>query len=90
MKGNVVELRPPAACAAVNQAEPVEAAVCELSARIAENNEQRRSRFQRLDELRGLTRLRRRRPRPLPPPPSRPVTFFSIEAAAAGREARSA
>jgi outer membrane protein TolC len=80
---NVYELRPPAAVAAVVEFESVEAAVRELSARIAENNGQRRQLFSRLDELRGQTpSLRRRRPRPLPPALPNPVTFFSIEEAA--------
>ncbi|MBV8857890.1 MAG: hypothetical protein JOZ02_13230 [Acidobacteria bacterium] len=80
---NVYELRSPAS-AAVEQAEPVEAAVRELSARIKDNNEQRRRLFSRVDELRGLTpSLRRRRGRPAPPAMLAPVTFFSIEEAEA-------
>lgn len=83
MVSNVVDLRPPAAAAAVDQAEPIEAAVRELSARIAENNQARRQIFSRVDELRGLSPgLRRRRSRPSPPAMSAPVTFFSIEEAA--------
>ncbi|MET0650199.1 MAG: hypothetical protein ABW208_26625 [Pyrinomonadaceae bacterium] len=83
MMSNVYELRPPAASAAVDRAEPLDAAVRELSARIAENNDQRRRHYSRLDELRGQTpSLRRRRPRPLPPALPRPGTFFSIEEAA--------
>jgi hypothetical protein len=82
MTSNVVELRPPAASAASDQAEPLEAAVRELSARIAENNDERRRLFSRLDELRGLSpSLRRRRERPSPPEMSYPVTFYSIEEA---------
>lgn len=92
MMSNVVKLRPPAAPAAADQAEPVEAAMRELSARIAENNNQRRRLFSRLDELRGLSpQLRRRRARPAPPAMSRPLTFFSIEEAAdidAGTQSR--
>jgi hypothetical protein len=69
---NVYELRPPAAPAAVEQVEPLEAAVRELSARIAQNNEER-----------GLTpSLRRRRPRALPPAPPAPVAFAIEEATA--------
>lgn len=84
MVSNVVDIRPPAAVAAVDEVEPVEAAVRELSARIAENNAQRRRLFSRVDELRGLTLgLRRRRARPLPPAMSSPITFFSIEEAEA-------
>jgi hypothetical protein len=84
MKSNVTSFRPPAAPAAVEQAEPLEAAVREVSARIAENNAERRLLFYRLDELRGLTpHLRRRRSRPAPPAMTAPVTFFSIEEAEA-------
>jgi hypothetical protein len=85
---NVVELRPPAAPAASGEPEPfeaesVEAAVREVSARIAENNAERRRLFYRLDELRGLSpERRRRRPRTAAPSLSEPVTF-SIEAPAA-------
>ncbi|MDT5271142.1 MAG: hypothetical protein QOH49_3328 [Acidobacteriota bacterium] len=83
MKSNLLRLEPPAAPAAVEQAEPLEAAVRELSARIAENNAERRRLFARLDELRGLTpSLRRKRARSLPLAPAEPVTF-SIEEAAA-------
>ncbi|HWW74723.1 MAG TPA: hypothetical protein VNZ44_04955 [Pyrinomonadaceae bacterium] len=79
---NVVDLRPPATAAAVIEAEPIESAVRELSARIAENNAARRQLFSRIDELRGFTpELRRRRSRPSPPAMSSPVTFFSIEEA---------
>jgi hypothetical protein len=91
MKSNVYELRPPAAAAAVVEVEPLEAAVREVSARIAENNESRRRLFSRLDELRGLTpSLRRRRPRALPPGMSAPVTFYSIEEADASAPRRAA
>lgn len=84
MMSNVVELRPPAAPAAVVEVEPVESAVREVSARIAENNAERRRLFARLDELRGLTpSLRRRRSRALPPAPPEPVTFAIEEADAA-------
>jgi hypothetical protein len=92
MTSNVLELRPPAAPAAVVEFEPIAAAVRELSARIAENNDERRHLFSRLDELRGLSpQLRRRRGRVAAPALCRPVTFFSIEEAAgidAGRDSR--
>ena len=53
----------------------------EVSARIAENNAERRRLFYRLDELRGLSpERRRRRPRTAEPSLSEPVTF-SIEEA---------
>lgn len=82
MVNNVYEMRPPAASAAADQVELLEAAVRELSARIAENNARRRQLYSRLDELRALTpSLRRRRPRPLPPALPKPLTFFSIEEA---------
>jgi hypothetical protein len=82
MRSNIISFEPPASAAAVDQIEPLEAAVRELSARIAENNDQRRLLFSRLDELRGLSPgLRRRSARPLPPAMSSPVTFFSIEEA---------
>jgi hypothetical protein len=88
MMSNVYELRPPAASAAVIEAEPIEAAVRELSARIAEQNATRRRLFSRIDELRGLSpHLRRRRARPVPPALPHPVTFFSIEEAAPARAA---
>ena len=91
MKSNVYELRPPAASAAVEQVEPLEAAVLEVSERIAENNAERRRLFARLDELRGLTpSLRRRRARALPPAPPEPVTFYSIEEAEASDPRRAA
>ncbi|MDT5268418.1 MAG: hypothetical protein QOH49_604 [Acidobacteriota bacterium] len=91
MMSNVVELRPPAAPAAVEQAEPIEAAVLELSARIAENNAERRRLFARLDELRGLTpSLRRRRARSLPLAPPEPVTFAIEETAASAPAPRRA
>ena len=80
MVSNVVDIRPPAP--AVEQVEPIESAVMEVSARIASNNVERRFLFSRLDELRGLTPLRRRRTRPTPPAMGAPVTFFSIEEAA--------
>jgi hypothetical protein len=82
MKGTVLRLEPPAARAAVVEAEPIEAAVRELSTRVAENNAARRRLFSRLDELRGLTPgLRRRHARPSPPAMTAPVNFFSIEEA---------
>ncbi len=81
---NVVDIRPPAASAAAVEVEPLEVAVRELSARIAENNASRRLLFSRLDELRALSPgLRRQGARQAPPSLSRPVTFFSIEEAAA-------
>jgi hypothetical protein len=84
MMSNVVDLRPPAAAAAVEQAEPLEEAVLEVSARITENNVERRRLFSRLDELRGLSPERcRKRTRPTPPALDAPVTFYSIEEAAA-------
>jgi hypothetical protein len=83
MKNTVLRLEPPAA-AAVVEVESLEAAVREVSARIVENNAERRRLFARLDELRGLTpSLRRRRPRALPPAPPEPLTFSLEEAAAA-------
>ena len=87
MQGNVFRLERPAS-AAVAEAEPVEAAMRELSARIAENNTQRRRLFSRIDELRGFTpELRRRRSRPAPPAMTAPVNFFSIEEAGATESA---
>lgn len=82
MASNVVDIRPPAP-AAVDQVEPIESAVLEVSERIASNNAERRLLFSRLDELRGLTLLRRRRTRPFPPAMDEPVTFYSIEEAGA-------
>ena len=83
---NVYELRPPAAAAAVEQAEPLEEAVREVSRRIAENNEERRRLFARLDELRGLTpSLRRRRARTAAPEVTEPALSISIEEADADR-----
>lgn len=79
MKGTVLHLMPPAATA--GQAEPLESAVLEVSARIATNSDERRLLFTRLDELRGSSpALRRRRPRVALSMP-RPVTFYSIEEA---------
>lgn len=84
MKSNVIAFGQPAAAAAVDQVEPLEAAVREVSRRIAENNGERRLLFSRLDELRGLSPgLRRRRARQSPPATSAPVTFYSIEEAGA-------
>lgn len=81
MKRNVISFETPARAASV-EAEPLEAAMRELSARIAEHNEQRRRLFARVDELRGLTPdLRRRRARPAPPAMTAPLTIFSIEEA---------
>jgi hypothetical protein len=80
MVSNVVDIRPPAS-AAVEQVEPIEVAVREVSERIASNNDERRLLFNRLGELRGLTPLRRRRTRPTPPAMAEPVTFFSIDEA---------
>jgi hypothetical protein len=87
MMSNVVDLRPPAAVAAVKQVEPLEAAVREVSERIAQNNAARRLLFSRLDELRGLTPLRRKRVRPLLPVMAAPITFYSIEEADASESA---
>jgi hypothetical protein len=82
MKGNVYQFTP-AGAAPAHQAEPLDAAVLEVSARIATNSDERRRLFTRLDDLRGLSpELRRRRPRAEAPSLSRPVTFFSIEEAA--------
>jgi hypothetical protein len=90
MKSNVTSFRPPAAVAAVERAEPLEAAVLEVSARIAENNAERRLLFSRLDELRGLSpERRRRRVRPAPPSLSRPVTFEAAADVAAPRQVAS-
>jgi hypothetical protein len=83
MKSTVFRLKPPAASAAVEQVEPLAEAVREVSERIAQNNVERRLLFSRLDELRGLTPLRRRRTRPAPPSMSSPVTFYSIDEAGA-------
>lgn len=81
---NVYELRPSAASAAVEQVEPLEAAVREVSRRIAENNAERRRLFACLDELRGLTpSLRRRRARTSAPDSSAPAFSLSIEEAEA-------
>ena len=80
MKSNVIQFEPPAA--PPDQVEPVEAAVLEVSARVAALNEEKRRLFNRLDELRGLSpSLRRGRPRAGSPALSRPVNFFSIEEA---------
>lgn len=81
MRSNVYCFAP--AAAAVEQVEPIEAAVLEVSAAIASNSGERRRLFSRLDALRGLTHLRRRRVRPDPPAMSEPVTFYSIEEAEA-------
>jgi hypothetical protein len=87
MMSNVISFEPPAAAAADEQVEPLDAAVLEVSERIAENNVERRLLFSRLDELRGLTPLRRRRTRPAPPAMTEPVIFFSIEEAEASTSA---
>lgn len=80
MKGNVIRFEQPAA--AVDQAEPLDAAVLEVSAEIASNSDERRRLFSRLDELRGSSpQLRRRRARVDPADLSRPVTFYSIDEA---------
>lgn len=87
MKGNLILFEPGAA--APDQAEPLEAAVLGVSARIRALGEEKRRAFSRLDELRtAAPALRRRRPRPAPPAPSRPVTFYSIEEAAPEPSAR--
>ena len=80
MTSNVLRLEPRAS-AAVEQVEPIESAVREVSARVTQNAEERRRLFSRLDELRGLTTRRRRRARPSPPAMAEPVTFYSIEEA---------
>ena len=81
MKGNVIQLVPPPATPASGQVEPLDAAVLEVSARVATLNQEKRRAYCRLDELRGLSpSLRRRRPR-VAPSMSRPVTFFSIDEA---------
>jgi len=86
MRSNVIAFEPAAASA--EQAEPLEAAVREVSGRIAGNNAERRLLFNRIDELRGLSPgLRRRRVRQAPPAMSRPVTFYSIEDAEASESA---
>jgi hypothetical protein len=87
MRAHVISFAPPAAASALDQVEPIESAVREVSARIAQNNVERRRLFSRLDELRGFTSLRRRRTRPAPPSMSSPVTFFSIEEAEASASA---
>jgi hypothetical protein len=83
MVSNVVDIRPPAA---VEQVEPLDLAVLEVSARISQNNAERRLLFSRLGELRSMTPLRRRRTRPAPPAMSHPVTFYSIEEAEASTQ----
>jgi hypothetical protein len=81
MKSSVVRFGQPASAAA-DQAEPLDAAVLDVSAAIASNNEERRRLFTRLDELRASSRrLRRRRARVSLTNISRPVTFYSIEEA---------
>ena len=91
MKGNVIQLVP-SPTSAPGHVEPLDAAVIEVSARVADNNDERRRLHSRLDELRGLSpSLRRRRARVVPADPSRPVTFYSIEVAsdvAAGAHGR--
>lgn len=85
MTRNVLRFEPPPA-SAVDQREPLDAAVFDVSAAIASNSDERRRLFSRLDELRGSSpQLRRRRARVLPMP-SRPVTFYSIEEAEASSE----
>ena len=86
MSTNVLHLPSQPPPAAADRREPVEAAVRELSARIAESNDSRRRLHSRLDELRSADpRLRRSRPRALPVDPQRPLTIFSIEEAAPAR-----
>lgn len=83
MKGNVIQLMPPPATLASDQAEDLSAAVREVSARVAQNNDERRCLHSRLDELRGLSPwLRRRRTRAAAPALADPITFYSIEEAA--------
>jgi hypothetical protein len=82
MMSNVVDLRPPAAPAAVEQVEPIEAAMRELSARIAEETVRLRRGYARADELGSrIPSLRRKRERPTLPAMDTPVTFYSIEEA---------
>lgn len=82
MMSNVVELRPPAAAAAVAEAEPLEAAMRELSAHIAEGTVRLRRGYARADELGSrVLSLRRKHTRPTPPAMDAPVTFYSIEEA---------
>lgn len=77
---NVVDIRPHAA--AVVEAEPLEAAMRELSARIAADTVRLRRGYARARELGSrIPSLRRKRERPTPPAMSSPVTFFSIEEA---------
>jgi hypothetical protein len=84
MTSNVYELRPPAASVAVEQVEPVEAAMRELSARITADTVRLRRGYSRAHELGSrIPSLRRKRERPTPPAMDAPVTFFSIEEAAA-------
>jgi hypothetical protein len=83
---NVYHLQPQTVAAVADRREPVEAAVRDLSARIAESNESRRRLHSRLDELRSAEPASR--PRALPVDPPRPVTFFSIEEAAPEPSAR--
>jgi hypothetical protein len=84
MTSNIVDLRPPAASAAVEQVEPIEAAMRELSACIAEATVRLRRGYARTYELGSrIPSLRRKRERPTLPVLSAPVTFFSIEEAAA-------
>ncbi len=87
MTRTVLRFEPLASAAAVDQREPLGAAVLEVSAAIASNNDERRRLHTRLDELRGLSPdLRRRRPRVLPLDASSPITFYSIEEATASSE----
>jgi hypothetical protein len=86
MKSNVIKFGLPDA-AAVDRREPLDAAVLDVSGRVATLNDERRRLFTRLDELRGSSpSLRRRRARVLPLSTSRPVTFYSIEEASASSE----
>ncbi len=83
MRSHLLRLEPPAAAAAVDQVEPLDAAMLEVSARIAANSDERRLLFSRVDELGGrLPSLRRKHTRPTAPAMSRPITFYSIEEAA--------
>lgn len=81
MKSNVYSFAPAGAATAA-EPEPIEAAVREISARIAESNVARRRLHARVEELRTLAPgLRRKGPRLAPPEMSAPVTFYSIEEA---------
>jgi hypothetical protein len=86
MKSNVIKFGPPAA-AAVDQREPLEAAVLEVSRSIAEETVRLRRKYSRADELgSGAPQLRRRHERVSTIDVSRPITFYSIDEADASSE----